>query len=149
MDTRTNEKQANPVRRALATTVVAGLIGVFAAGSALAGQVVDRIPFAHMIDDWSMLDKRRVVLHRSPNLHYVVHLKKSCERLTASGLRYVIGVSSTHNTVRPGFDRIIVDGTWCTIDSIERVNSTELRNLKMAGHQPSTSASTGRAVASL
>ncbi|MEM7366602.1 MAG: DUF6491 family protein [Pseudomonadota bacterium] len=116
----------------LKVAILAGLMTACAIGPAIAGQSVNRIPFAHTIDDWSMLDTRRVVLHKSPNQHYIVHLKKQCDRLTASGLRYVIGVSSTHNTIRPGFDRIIVDGTWCTIDSIERVNSVELKNLKMA-----------------
>ena len=118
------------IKHFLQMTFVAALMGLLTMNTAIAGQTVDRILSAHMIDDWSMLDKRRVVLHWSPNHHYIVHLKKSCDRLSASGLHYAIGVSSTHKTIRPGFDRIVVDGTWCTIDSIERVNSIELRTLR-------------------
>ena len=121
---------AAQLKPSLQLAIAAALIGLLTMNTAMAGQTVDKIPFAHMIDDWSMLDKRRVVLHWSPNHHYIVHLKKSCDRLTTTGLHDVIGVSSTHNTIRPGFDRVVVGGTWCTIDSIERINSSELRDLR-------------------
>ncbi len=86
------------------------------------GEAVDNIRFARLIDSFSALDNRRVVLTKSQNQHYLLHLKRDCTHLLYT---QHVGFSSQMGTVRAGWDVLLVQGQNCAIQRIDRLSRAE------------------------
>ena len=93
------------------------------------GEVVDHIRFARLIDSFTALDNKRIVLTKSQNQHYLLHLKRDCSLLPYT---QHIGFSSDMGTVRAGWDSVFVQGQHCSIQRIDRLSRADFNLLR--GH---------------
>ena len=88
---------------------------------------VDRIVFANRINGYTEIDDRHVVLNAGTR-SYLLTLRNTCPTLNWG---YRIGVSSTNNTIRPGFDYVKADGWRCSIERIDKVTREQIKMLRM------------------
>lgn len=125
----------NLLPKALATLALAAAAGAGAHPTPPAqplpvgavGETVDNIRFARQIDSFTALDNKRIVLSRSQNQHYLLHLKRDCSLLPYT---QHIGFSSDLDTVRAGWDAILVQGQHCSIKQIDRLSRADFDMLR-------------------
>jgi hypothetical protein len=96
-------------------------------GMGFAGNPVDSIRFAHQINDWQYLDDTHLVVTKGVNQRYVLQLRDDCRLLRHSE---VIRLTSTNDTIRPGFDNVTYGHTFCQITAIEKISKEEVLSLK-------------------
>jgi len=96
-------------------------------GTAFAGGSVDSIRFAHQISDWRYLDDSRIVVTKGVNQQYVLKLRDNCRLLRHTE---AIGLTSTNDTIRPGFDNVTYGHTFCQITAIEKFSKEDVLAVK-------------------
>jgi len=96
-------------------------------GIAFAGNPVSSIRFAHQINDWRYLDESRIIVTKGVNQQYVLQLRDNCRLLRHSE---AIRLTSTNDTIRPGFDNVTYGHTFCQITAIEKVSKEDLLAVK-------------------
>jgi len=90
------------------------------------GSPVKKIPFASQIEGWKVLDKKRIIVSRSPLKNYLVTLRRDCHQL---GFTRTVGISSSNNAVYAGFDHLTVKGQRCPISAINEITPAQKDNL--------------------
>ena len=88
-------------------------------------EAIDQIS-TFRVSSWEQVDHQSIILRANWNDYYLLVLHRPIDRMI-SGLS--IGISSTVSSIRPGFDRIIVNDTPFTeyyfIDKIYRLKGKE------------------------
>jgi hypothetical protein len=96
-------------------------------GIAFAGNPVNSIRFAHQMNDWRYLDDTHIVVTKGVNQLYVLELRDNFRLLRYSE---AIKLTSTNDTIRPGFDNVAYGHTFCRITRIKKISKKEVLSLK-------------------
>ena len=91
-------------------------------------EAIDQIS-TFKVSSWDQVDRQSIILKANVSDYYLLVLRRPIDRMI-SGLS--IGISSTVSSIRPGFDRIIVNDTPFTeyyfIDKIYKLKGREHAN---------------------
>lgn len=83
-----------------------------------AGALIQDFHFTQL-SNWEDIDHTTVVVWTRPNEAYLLKLRGFCNAMRDTA---AIGLSSTGNRVRAGFDAVVAGGERCPIHSIQRVD---------------------------